>query len=80
MSTDQREQSSTAPTAPDLPEAVAEALCELAWRESLELSVMYCFGERTLPDGAPLISSSVDTAFGSVGFVEDGRGALWVIW
>ena len=57
MSTDQREQSSTAPTAPDLPEAVAEALCELAWRESLELSVMYCFGERTLPDGAPLIYS-----------------------
>lgn len=80
MSTHQPEQATTEPMELDLPEAVAETLYELATRESLELSMAYCIGECKLPDGELLVSTSMDTAFGSIGFVDDGRGVRWVTW
>ena len=64
----------------DLPNAVAEALYDLTTRASDEFSLMYSPGACTSPEGERLLSTSMDTACGSISFFEDGRGGQWLTW
>jgi len=64
----------------ELPDAVAEALCELAMRESEEFSLTYSPGACTSPEGERVLSTSMDTACGSISFFYDGRGGQWLTW
>ncbi len=80
MTSDEHETPAADLPGQDLPDAVAEALYELAMRESEEFSLMYSPGACTSPEGERLLSTSMDTACGSISFFEDGRGGQWLTW
>ena len=64
----------------DLPDAVGEALYELSMEESTDFVQTYHLGDCNLPEGEFALSTSMDTAIGSVSFITDGRGTIWLAW
>jgi len=80
MTSDEHETPAADLPGQELPDAVAEALYELAMRESEKFSLMYSPGACTSHEGEQVLSTSMDTACGSISFFEDGRGGQWLTW
>lgn len=80
MTCDENEPPAADLSGQELPDAVAEALYQLAMRESEEFSLMYSPGACASPEGERLLSTLMDTACGSISFFEDGRGGQWLTW
>ena len=80
MTTEEHASPDTCGPEQDLPDAVGEALYELSMEESTDFVQTYHLGDCNLPDGEFALSTSMDTAIGSVSFITDGRGASWLVW